>query len=107
MAVLNKWVDTDLEAGRKSNPAISPGGQVREMTITFEVAVADDNLSIFKLARIPANAVIVSALLNNDAISGSTDWDLGFYDPDDETLAVDKDILADGVDINAGAAMML
>ena len=104
MAVENKWVDTDLEAGRKSAASKVAGGQVRELAITFEVAAADSDGSIYKLARIPANAVITKAELNCDAIAGSTDWDLGFYD-DDEATAVDADILADGVDINAGAAL--
>lgn len=85
------------------NLAATDGGFSRISVGTVEVAAADSDASVFRICRLPSNAVITSAIRYNDAITGATDYDLGFY----QTAAnggaeADKDVLADGVDINAG-----
>ena len=101
MAVVNKFVDADVEADKKGNPAIVVGGNLKTLRITFEVAAADSNGSVFKLARLPASAIPVSAKIVNDAMTASTDWDLGLYEQNGVDEA-DKDIFMDGEDIAAG-----
>jgi hypothetical protein len=43
MAVENKWINSDVEAGKKGNPANIMPGQVFAFACTFEVAAADDD----------------------------------------------------------------
>lgn len=103
MAVENKWVNSDLEAGKLGQASKVAGGKVISIAGTFEVAAADDDGSIYKLAKLPANAVPIRALVNNDAIASGTDYDLGLYKEDG--VVADKDILADGLDMSSAAAM--
>ncbi len=46
---------------------------------TFEAAAADDNNSIYRLARIPANWVPVSLVFDSDAVTGMSDVNIGFH----------------------------
>jgi len=103
MAVENKWVNADVEAGKKGNPGLVMPGQVYAFACTFEVAAADSNGSIYKIGKVGANMIPLDIKINCDAMTGATDWDLGFY-KDDGTEA-DKDILMDGADLNAGKAL--
>lgn len=103
MAVENKWVNSLVEAGKKGNPGIISGGKILCIAGTFEVAAADDNGSIYKLAKLPANAIPLKCELNNDAITVGTDYDLGLYK--ENGVVADKDIFADGLDMSAAAAM--
>lgn len=103
MAVENKFVNANAAAGKKTNPALFGGQKIHCVAFTFEVAAADDDLSIFKLGRLPANAIMLKAEINNDAITAGTDYDLGFYHADD--TEADKNILADALDMSAAAAI--
>lgn len=99
MAVENKWVDTSVAAGKKGNPAKVMPGQIFGFACTFEVAAADDDGSIYKLANVGSNMIPLWVKVNNDAITGSTDWDLGFYT--EAGVVVDKDILANTLDLSS------
>lgn len=103
MAVVNKWVNADVEAGKKGNPALIMPGQVFGFACTFEVAAADDDGSIFKLGKVGANMIPLQLLLNCDAITGFTSADLGFYRENGD--AADVNVLMAAHDINAGAAI--
>lgn len=103
MAVELKWVNANAAATKKTNPALFGGQKIHCVAFNFEVAAADDDGSIYKLGRLPANAIPVKAELNNDAITGGTDYDLGLYKQDD-TVA-DANILADALDMSAAAAI--
>jgi len=105
MAVLDAYIDADLAAGKKGNPAVIRGQELRCLAQTFEVAAADDNGSIYRLGSLPANAIPVKCEIVNDAITGATDWDLGLYKPGAGGAVVDKDLFMDGEDINAGNAL--
>ena len=77
---------------------VTNGGKIRIIRDTVEIAAGDDNGSKYRFARIPANAVIKEITIACDAITGGTDFDLGFYDvPDTNSGAViDADALVDG-----------
>jgi hypothetical protein len=77
---------------------VTNGGKLKFIRETIEVAAADDNGSVYRVARIPANAVLKEITIACDAITGGTDYDLGFYDvPETNSGAViDKDALMDG-----------
>lgn len=101
MAVENKFADAALEAGKKGNPAIMAGGKLLCLAGVLEIAAADDDGSIYKLARLPSNAIPVKCEIVSDAIVGATDYDLGLYESNGVDEA-DKDLFMDGQDINAG-----
>ena len=103
MAVEKKWVISDVESGKKGSPGKLMPGQTYSFATTFEVAEADSDGSIYKLAMINSNMIPLEIEINCDAIAGATDYDLGFYD--NEGNAVDADVLMDGADINAGKAI--
>ena len=104
MVVVNKWTDADAEAGNRANAALTFGGKLLCLTGIVEIVAADDDGSIYKMARLPANAIPVKCEIVNDAITGLTDIDLGLYE-DDETTEADKDLFMDGEDINGGNAL--
>ena len=103
MAVENKWVNSDVAAGKKGNPALVMTGKVFAFACTFEVAAADDDGSIYKLAKVGANMIPLDIKINCDALTGFNDSDLGFYKENGDVA--DKDILADGMNISGGKAL--
>lgn len=105
MAVEDKYVDTAVEAGNVGVGAYVQGKQVKNIRKTFEVAAADDNGSIYRVVPNfnPSN-IIKAIKISNDAITGGTNYDVGVYQPDSRGGAVvDKDILAEGLDMSVAA----
>lgn len=98
------YVNADVEANKKSNPAEDGGAKVVEAIAIAELAVADSDGDIFRLfSNIPASAVIASIQIVNDAVTGGTDFDLGFYKTNGGAV-VDKDALLDGVSMASARA---
>ena len=104
MAVEDKYIDASVAAGKKGNPGKVAGGKVLEITGTFEMAAADSDGSIYRLARLPANAIPVEATLFADAAVDATDVDLGLYH-ENLGAVVDADLFADGLNLTAGIAI--
>lgn len=102
MAV-NKWVNPNIEAGSIANVGNVMPGKVFAFAQTFEVGASDGNGSIYKLAKIDSNLIPLKLEINCDALAGATDIDIGFYK--ENGVVVDKDVLLDGADIHAGAAL--
>jgi hypothetical protein len=79
---------------------VTAGGKTRIIRDTVEIDAADDDTSKYRLARLPANAILESITIDHDAITGGTDFDLGFYDvPETNSGAVISgavDVLVDG-----------
>ncbi len=103
MAVENKYVNADIVAGVKAVAAFSQGAQDYTAIIIFEVAVADDDGSIYRLMKnIAPDMIIESIEILNDAITGGTDWDLGLYQNLDRGGAViTVDRFVNGVDLSS------
>lgn len=105
MAVINDYVYTQIKKDR-ANPLYSGRLETAVCVGTFEVAAADDDGSVYRLDRLPSDAILTKVEICNDALTGATDWDLGFYEPKNLVLgtgaAADKDVLVDGADISAG-----
>lgn len=102
MAVQNKWVNTAVAAGKSGNPGNIMPGQIFGFACTFEIAAADDDGSVYKIAQIPANLIPLQLEMNSDAIAGATSYDFGFYKENGDVA--DKDVLMAAHDINAGFA---
>jgi len=80
----------------------SAHGILREVVGTCEAAAADDNDSIYRMVRVPSNARITSVLVASDAITGSSDVNVGVW----QTAAnggavVSENIFADAVDMSS------
>lgn len=94
MAVEDKYVDTDRANGYLSDAARTGGSNI-QATFNVSVAAADDDGSIYRIVQVPSNSIPFKITIGTTAITGGTDYDLGFYDRDSGSV-VDKDILMDG-----------
>ena len=95
-------VDSKVAAGKATDAVKSSGVKLNRRVITFETAVADAAGDIKALFRVGAHEIPVEGWLICDAIAGATDIDIGLYR--DSEVVVDKDALADGLNIAAGKA---
>ena len=105
MAVEDKFINADVAAGKLGAASKVTGSEKYGISATFEVAAADDDLSVYRIARLPANAVVTSILVNSDVITAATDYDIGLYVGGVGGAAKDADVYADGLDISSGAAL--
>lgn len=110
MAVENKYVNADAEANKNGVSAFIDGDKTVCMVATFEVAVADDDGSVYRLFKnVNQNYIPVKIEIACDAITSGNDWDLGFYEPTIGGVAgavIDKDKLADGLDLSSAVAFV-
>lgn len=109
MSVVNGYVQTEVAAGKLASALESQGSKSLISVITFEVAAADDNASVYRLIKgINPDMVIVDAKIANDALTAGTDWDLGLYETQDDNggagAVIDKDCYADGIDLSSAHA---
>ena len=81
-------------------------GRKRTLKATVEVAAADDDGSVFRLARIASHWSIESIRIFNDAITGGTDYDLGVYDTaEDGGAVVDVNAYADAISLASASVV--
>lgn len=96
MAVEDKYTNADVAAGKKAKSVFTQGADTITLIATEEIAVADDDGSIYRLFKnVPSNYIPVEITVTCDAITGGTDYDLGFYRTNLGAV-VDKDVLMDG-----------
>lgn len=110
MAVRDEYANANTEAGKLDiGGLVNATGHVYGGVATFEIAAGDDDASVIRIFKnVPADLIPVSLRISCDALTGCTDVDCGLYEPDERGGAViDKDILADGVDIAAGFSRIL
>lgn len=107
MAVENKYVNSDVTNGKLVSSLRSGQGiNIVTMVETGAVAAADDNGSIYRFFKaVPSNYIPVEICIHNEAITGGTDYDLGLYETGEDAAVVDKDILADGLDLSGARAI--
>ena len=99
--------NADATPPQLTNRAIA-GAPLLISKAVVEVAAADDNDSVYRIARVPSNAVIHSIRILCDAITSGTSWHCGVWDTAGNGGAVvDADLFASAVDIAAGVAAWL
>lgn len=101
MAVENKYVVTDFASGNLIDSNSNGGTKLKPLVVTFEVAAADDDNSIYRLFRINSSDTVYDLRISNDAITGGTDYDVGLYDIGTDGAVADKDLFADGLDLSS------
>lgn len=108
-AVVNDYVNANVAAGKKGGAFSQIAGNIFVGMETFEVAAADDILSVYRLFKsVDSNMIPLSLRVACDALTGMTDVDFGLYDPLEAGGAVaDIDILADGINMSAGYSRIL
>jgi hypothetical protein len=95
MAVENKYVNVDLAAGKLAKAALSSGAEPIVIVATEEIAVADDDGSVYRFFKsVPSNYIPVEITIACDTITNGTDFDLGLYKVDG--AVVSKDVLMNG-----------
>lgn len=87
MAVENKYVNTDVVAGKKPIASLFSGGEELVMVGIASIAAADDDGSVYRLFRVNANLIPVEITITNSAVTGGTDYELGIYERLDGPLA--------------------
>lgn len=105
MAVLDTFANSLVAAGKKAPPIATGGAQVLALSGRHTTAAGDDDGSVVRIARVPANAIFLIGNLYANAITSCTDVDLGLYKPGVGGAVVDKDLLADGLDPASGEAI--
>lgn len=105
MAVEDKYVDSELAAGKLAKAAHNAGADLVCMVASFEVAAADDDGSVYRLFKdLPGTLIPVQIEIMNDAITGATDYELGLYEPGIGGAAKDIDCLLGSTNIASGNA---
>ncbi len=79
MAVVDAYVNSSLTSHTKVRPEVNAMAMTRSLIGTFETAAADDNNSIYRIARIPANWVPLELWIDCDAVTGMSDVNIGFH----------------------------
>lgn len=104
MAVEDKYIESDVAAGKLASAIAGGLAELSVGQVTFEVAAADDDGSVYRLFKnLPPDLCVVAVILKNDAITGGTDYDLGLYASGIAGAAKDADILVDGADLSSAA----
>jgi hypothetical protein len=86
--------------------ARNAGSLLRKVVTSFEVEAADDNGSIYRVAKLPVTAIVHSLRVGCDAIAGFTDPQVGVYKPLELGGAViDVDCLMAATDLHNGQAI--
>lgn len=96
MAVQDKYVNSDLAAGRFASPYNQSGFVEGVINQAVDVAVADDDGSIYRLGRIRSSDVPARSQIACQAITNGTDYDLGVYKAGVGGAVVSKDVFMNG-----------
>ena len=101
MAVVNKYVNANLEAGTLAISSINGGSaQSTPIAVTFEVDAGDDDGSVYRLFRINSQNSFLFFHYFNDSITGGTDYDIGLYETvENGGAVVDADLFLDGASV--------
>lgn len=110
MAVENKYTNADVEAGNRTMSVFGVGERTVTSLSNFEVAAADSDGSVYRLLKgIPTTHRIQTIEIVNDAITGGTDYDLGFYQTQQsdgtDGAIIDGDILDGPIDMSSARAI--
>ena len=98
--------NSDSDSPRLATPGYLAGARPQMSMGTVEIAAADSDTSVYRMVRLPSNAVIYRIEILNDVITGGTSYDLGFYQINDNGGAVvDADIYATAIDMTVARSL--
>lgn len=96
--------NADTSQPHTQSPSYIEKGAVLVSVGTVEVAAADDNGSVYRLARVPSSARVHRIDIVSDAIAAGTVYDVGVYKTAQNAggVVVDADLFAANLDLSAG-----
>ncbi len=104
MAVEDKYVNTEIAADKLANPAQDGGAKLIAFVSTFEVAIADEDGSVYRVGKaLQPNVIPLLILITNDEITAGTDYDLGLYETDLGPV-INKEVFAAGISMASARA---
>lgn len=91
----------DSSQPRVLSPSHLVGSSVKNAVGRVELDAADSVGSVYRICRVPSNAVMQKIELLNDAIVGASDFDLGLYKTaeDDYGAAIDPALFASAISL--------
>lgn len=106
MAVVDVYANEDVAAGLRPLTYFTGIGETPIVARQgFSVAAADSNGSTYRVFNgVPTHYRIHEINIFNGAITGGTDFDLGFYAVDNGAV-IDADILVNGADLSSAHAV--
>ncbi len=105
MAVVDIYVNTDLQAQKLANPANLTGNKIVMAAVSFELTASDSNNSVYRVfPDLNPNLIPVDIKVMNDASGASaSDYDLGLY-VGSKGVVIDKDYFYDGMSFQSARA---
>lgn len=82
---------------RRLAPSITGRGGLLCVEAKATVLAGHADGDIYRMFRVPSNGVPVMQILQNSAVTGGTDWDVGIYETGLGSPVRDKDVLIDGI----------
>ena len=90
---------------RVPSPAHLVRGPLFEAVGTVEIAAADDDTSVYRMARLRSSDRVSQLTVFNDAITGGTGFDLGLYrTADDGGAVIDADLFASAISLASASS---
>lgn len=103
MAVVDKFANADLEAGKKAKPALSSGAERKGAVSSVEVVSGDSNNSIYRMfGNLNREMIPTQLIISHDAFGTAGACNIGLYDSD-TGLAVDEDCFSVGLSLVSAA----
>ena len=101
-----KYADEYPQTGEGLLDTHYQNGRVKSFMATCAVEAADDNTTVFKLGKMPSDAVIMpEAMVYHTALTGLTGIDIGVTS--DQGVASAEDKILDGLNVvNAGSSSL-
>ena len=98
MAVEDKYTNSGLETGDNRPSTLNTIGTTTVKIVAYaNVLAADDDGSVYRIfADLPSNYIPINISIQNEAITGGTDYTLGLYEVK-KGVVVDADVLASSV----------
>lgn len=82
MSVINDYVNSLVAAGKRDMGHFVGGVEIHKMFVTFEVAAADSDGSIYRVVKnIHPDVILTGIKLWTDAITGASSYSIGLYLP--------------------------
>jgi hypothetical protein len=101
----------DVKTYDNSSTAITKGvaacgSQLIAINATIDVTNGNSATSVFRIAQVPSNSVLIWGGVSTAGIAGCTDCDFGLYNTaEDGGEVVDADALIDGVDLSGAVTV--
>ena len=105
MAVVNKYVNASVEAGKIANAALVNGAPMIGMVATEEITAGDSATSVYRFFKgVSGNLIPIDLRLYvDDAVTDESDADIGLYEQSiyngTDGAVISADVFADSMDL--------